>query len=172
MIARNFLLPPRWSFVIVKFSSSSNLSRNMNISVRCSYHMILENVCMDVCVCIYVYRFISGSTPSILTGWGSFFFFLISNSGKKSFLLTHWFVFVLCRIFDFWKIDFYFFFLIIGLKFLSRVGSIRKSIKNLYLKKNNFSSYRGSFVITKNVFFFYKLITPKLDGQCFGEKSW
>ena len=40
------------------------------------------------------------------------------------------------------------FFLMIGLEFLSLVGSIRKSIKTIF--KNNFSSYRGSFVINKN----------------------
>ena len=98
------MFPPRGSFVIVTFSTSLNLSRNMNISVRSLYHMILENVCVDVCVCVcacvyiymcvcvcvcvcvrvyvcvrvcacvYVYRFISGSTRSILTGWDSFFF--------------------------------------------------------------------------------------------------
>ena len=39
-------------------------------------------------------------------------------------------------------------FLMIGFKFLKRMGSIRKSIKNLYKKKFN-----------KNVFFFLKLIT-------------
>ena len=25
----------------------------MNISVRSLYHMILENICMDVCVCVF-----------------------------------------------------------------------------------------------------------------------
>ena len=59
----------------------------------------------------------------------------------------------------------------IGLEFLSRVGSIRKRIKKPIFKKNNFSSYRGSFVITKNVFSFKKLITPKLSGQ-FLEKNY
>ena len=34
-------------------------------------------------VIFYVYRFISGSTPSILTGWDSFFCFFIPNSGRK-----------------------------------------------------------------------------------------
>ena len=47
----------------------------------------------------------------------------------------------------------------IGLEFLSRVSSI----KNLYLKKNNFSSYHGSFVITKNDFVL-NLITSKLKA--------
>ena len=49
---KSVLLPPRECFVIVKFSTSLNLSRNMNISVRCLYHMILENVCMGVYVCV------------------------------------------------------------------------------------------------------------------------
>ena len=48
----DFLLPPRGSFVIVKFSTSLNLSRNMNISVRSLYHMILEKCLYGyVCVC-------------------------------------------------------------------------------------------------------------------------
>ena len=49
------MLPPRGSFVIVKFSTSLNLSRNININVRSLYHMILENVCMDVCVCVFFF---------------------------------------------------------------------------------------------------------------------
>ena len=49
-----FLLPPRGSFVIVKFSISLNLSRNMDISVRSLYHMILENVCMEVRIPLYL----------------------------------------------------------------------------------------------------------------------
>ena len=56
----------------------------------------------------------------------------------------------------------------IGLEYLSRVGRTRKSIKKpIFSKKNDFSNYRGSFVITKNLFFFLKLITPKLNGQFF-----
>ena len=47
-------LPPRGSFVIVKFRVSLNLSRNIIRGVRTLYHMILENVCMDVCVCACV----------------------------------------------------------------------------------------------------------------------
>ena len=48
------LLPPRRSFVIVKFLTSLNLSRNMNISVRSLYYMILENAYGCVCVCVCV----------------------------------------------------------------------------------------------------------------------
>ena len=108
----NFLLPPRGSFVIVKFSTSLNLSRNMNISVRSLYHMILENVCVDVCVCVCVCACVRACVY-------------------------------------FWL------FLMIELEFFSRVGSIRKSIKKpIFSKKNYFFNYRGSFVITKNVFFF------------------
>ena len=49
--------------------------------------------------------------------------------------------------------------------------SIQKSIKKPIFKKKKNSSYHGSFVINKNVFFVKKLITPKLNGQIFGEKS-
>ena len=53
-------------------------------------------VCVCMCVCKYVYRFISGSTPSILTGWGSFFlFFFILYWGREYFFTIHQFVFVL-----------------------------------------------------------------------------
>ena len=51
---KSVLLPSRESFVIVKLSHSLNLSRNMNISDRSLYHMILENVCMDMSVCVRV----------------------------------------------------------------------------------------------------------------------
>ena len=60
----------------------------------------------------------------------------------------------------------------IGLKFMDRIGSIRMRIKKPKFKKKKISSYHGSFVITKNVFFFFfKLITPKINGQFLGEKS-
>ena len=49
---KSILLHPRESFVIVKFSTSLNLSRNMNLSDRSLYHVIFENVCMDVSVCV------------------------------------------------------------------------------------------------------------------------
>ena len=60
------------------------------------------------------------------------------------------------------------FFSMIGLRYFNRLGIIRKRIKIPILsKKNYFSSYHGSFVINKTVFFFKKLITPKLNGQFF-----
>ena len=59
----------------------------------------------------------------------------------------------------------------IGFKFLNRIGSMHpKEHTKTYIKKK-FSSYHSSFVINKNMFFL-KLITPKLNGQFFREKSW
>ena len=101
----------------------------------------------------YVYHFISGSTWSISTGWGSFFLFYYSGFGKKIIFMIHWFVFVLCRIFDFRKIYFWFF-LKIGLEFLSRVGSIRKSIKNIYLKRIISLTIAVLLLLPKTCFFF------------------
>ena len=71
--------------------------------------------------------------------------------------MIYWFVFVLCRIVDFRKIYFWFFFND-QIRIFESGGKHSKEHKNLYLKKNNFSSYRGSFVITKNFFFFYLFI--------------
>ena len=60
----------------------------------------------------------------------------------------------------------------LGSRYFNRIGSIRKRIKeNLYFQKNYFSSYHGSIVINKHVFYFKKPITPKLNSQCFVEKS-
>ena len=53
----------------------------------------------------------------------------------------------------------------IRLKFFNWMGNIRKRIKNI----KKFSSYHGSFVINKKVYFLKKLITPKLNGQFFRE---
>ena len=53
------MLPPRGSFVIVKFRVSLYLSRNIIRVVRSLYHMILENVCMDVCVYVCTYTALS-----------------------------------------------------------------------------------------------------------------
>ena len=51
----------------------------------------------------------------------------------------------------------------IGSRYLNQMGSIRKRIKiPIFSKKKKVSSYHGSFVINKNVFFL-KLITPKLN---------
>ena len=61
----NFLLPPRGSFVIVKFSTSLKHSRNIIRGVRSLFHMILENVCVCVracvraCVCVCVCTYIA-----------------------------------------------------------------------------------------------------------------
>ena len=57
----------------------------------------------------------------------------------------------------------------IGLEFFSRVGSIRKSIKNLYLKKIISLAIAVLLLLPKTCFFL-KLITPKLNGQ-FSEKN-
>ena len=52
------------------------------------------------------------------------------------------------------------------------MGRIRKSIKKpIISKRKKLSRYYGSLVINRNVFFFKKLITSKLNGQFFGEKS-
>ena len=49
--------------------------------------------------------------------------------------------------------------------------AFEKELKYLYFLKKNFSSYHRSFVINKTVFFFFfKLITPKLNSQ-FLEKN-
>ena len=55
----------------------------------------------------------------------------------------------------------------IGSRYLNRMGSIRKRIKIPIFSKKKVSTYHGSFVINKNVFFFKKLITLKLNGQFF-----
>ena len=39
-----------------------------------------------------------------------------------------------------------------------------------FSKEKKFSSCHRSFVINNNVFFFLKLITPKLNGHFVGEK--
>ena len=94
------LLPPRGSFVIVQFSTSLKLSVNIIRGVRNLFHMILENVCIDVCVCMYVYRFISGSTRSIVTIRFSFFLFFYSEFGKK--IIFHDLFIRFCFISNFW----------------------------------------------------------------------
>ena len=104
-VQKSVLLPPTEMFVILKFSTSLNLSRNMNICDRSLYHMIFENVCMDVsvcvracvcacacvpvrvrvcayecvclCVCVCVYAWIAASTRSTLTGQVSFSLFFV-----------------------------------------------------------------------------------------------
>ena len=45
----------RGSFVIVKFSTSLKLSRNIIRGVRSLFHRILENVCVRTCVCVWVW---------------------------------------------------------------------------------------------------------------------
>ena len=42
----------------------------------------------------------------------------------------------------------------IGFKFLNRMDTIQKSIKNSIFVKKKISSYHGSFLINKNGFFF------------------
>ena len=87
--------------------------------------------------------------------------------------MIHRFVFVLCRIFDFQKI-FFLYFLMNGLEFLSRVGSIRKSIKkSIFYKKIISLTITVLLLLPKTCFFFFfnELITPKLNGQFFVERS-
>ena len=61
----------------------------------------------------------------------------------------------------------------VTLRYLDRMESIRKSIKIPILKKKQLKkilySYHSSFVFNKSVFlfFFLKLITPKLNGHFF-----
>ena len=59
----------------------------------------------------------------------------------------------------------------IGFKFLNRMGRIRKSIKKPIIKKKNYPAITVLLLLTKTCFFLKKLITPKLNGQFFGEKS-
>ena len=128
-------------------------------------------VCVCVFVCVCVYRFINGSTRSILTESFSFFvFFSYSVMGKKIVFYDSAIYFVLFRIIDFRKSCFWIF-LMAGFKFFNRIGSIQKSIRNQYFQQKNFSRYHGSFVIRKNVFIVKKLITHKLNGQFLREKS-
>ena len=89
-------------------------------------------VCVRVCVCIPLYLRINAgdfNRVGII-----FFYFSILNGGRKQFFMISRFVFVLCRIFEFRKIYFWFF-LMIELKIFIRVGRIRRSIKKLYFKK-------------------------------------
>ena len=61
----------------------------MIISVRSLDHMILENVCMDVCVCVYVRIPLYLQIYAVdfnrveLTLFFFFFLFFIPNSGRK-----------------------------------------------------------------------------------------
>ena len=36
---------------------------------------------------VYVYRFVSGSTQSILTWWGSFFFYFVQNAPASPLMI-------------------------------------------------------------------------------------
>ena len=75
--------------------------------------------------------------------------------GQKSVFRLGRCVFVFFSNFYFLKIYFCFFSKM-GLRYFNRICIIRKRIKNLYLKKK-ISSYHGSFVINKNVFFLKSL---------------
>ena len=116
--------------------------------------------CVRVCVC---------STLSILSGEFSFSSVFLCDGGQKSVFWLGRCVFVLFRIFYFLKMYFWFFWMI-GSRYFNLMGSIRKRINIPISSKNKASSYHGSFVINKNVFFF-KLITLKLNGQFLWEKS-
>ena len=59
-----------------------------------------------------------------------------------------------------------------GLRYFNRMRIIRKRIKiPIFSKKKEFSTYHGSFVINKNVFFLKKLISPKLHGKFFEKNN-
>ena len=130
-------------------------------------------VCVCVCVCVRVCVRLDLSFYSIdfnRTGLIFFVFFVWWRVENPFFGLPDAFLFYLdFSIFS--KLIFVFF------EWYDRdilIGwiSFEKELKYLYFLKKKFYSYYGSFVINKNVFFLKKLITPKLNGQCFGEKSW
>ena len=151
------------------------MSRNIIRGDRSLYYMILEKclyecvcVCVSVCVRIPLYLRIY---PVDLNRMVLIFVFLFCIGEENNFVWFTHSVFVSFRIFDFRNICFWIF-LMIALKFLNRIDSIRKRMKKPKLKKKKISSYHGFFVINKNVFLFKKLITPALNNVFFGEKSW
>ena len=136
--------------------------------------MIFLNVCMDVYVCVRacvracvcIYAWISASTRSILTGEFSFSSFFLCDGGSKIRFLIGPMRFCFISNFLFSQNLFLIFFLMIGSRYLNRMGSIWKRNKIPIFSKKKVSSYHGSFIINKNVFFL-KLITLKLNGQFF-----
>ena len=120
-----------------------------------------------VCVCVYVYAWISASTRSILTGQVSFFLFFLCDGGSKIRFLIGPIRFCFISNFRFSQNCFLLFFNERIEIFKSDWYHRKEHRKTYNLKKKNFSSYHGSLVIDKNVFFFKKLITPKLNGQFF-----
>ena len=131
--------------------------------------MTLEK-CLYGCVCVRIPLYLRIYKVDFNQIVLIFFVFSFCIGEENNFSI-HRFVFVLFRIFDFGKICFRIF-LMIRFKFLNRIGSVRKSIKNLYFqkKKKKIASDHGSFVINKNVFFVSKLITHKLNGQFYSRK--
>ena len=122
------------------------------------------SVWICVCVCVCIRQDLSFySIDFNRTGLISFVFFCVIACQKSVFWLGRC-VLVLFRIFNFLKIYFCFF-LMVGSRYFNRIGSTRKRIKKpIFSRKNYFSSYHNSFVINKNVFYFRKLITPKLNN--------
>ena len=124
---------------------------------------------MSVCV----YAWISASTRSILTEQVSFFlFFFLCNGGSKIRFLIGPMCFCFISIFDFLKIYFCFF-LMIGSRYLNRMGSIQKRIKIPIFSKKKILAITVLLLLTKTCFFFFflKLITPKLNGQFFEKNN-
>ena len=128
--------------------------------VRNQNTWFLKNVCMDaclracvcVCVCVCAYTALLRVYAVDFNRIVLIFVFLYCIGEENNFV---WFtdsVFVLFRIFNFRNISFWIF-LIIGLKYLNRIGSIRKRIKKPIFSKKKFLSHHGYFVINKNVFF-------------------
>ena len=105
-------------------------------------------VCVCACVCVCV------CTRSILTGWGSFFSFFYSEFGKKIIFYDSPIRFCFMSNFRFSKNLLLIFFNDRTRIFESGGQHSKEHKKPIFSKKNYFSNYRGSFVITKNVFFF------------------
>ena len=132
-------------------------------------------VCLCVCACVRVCVCIRLDLSSCSVDFNRrvliFFVFLVWWRIKNPFF--DWiYGFLFYFEFSIFSKFIFVFFLMIGPRYLNRIGSIRKSIKEpKFSKQNYFSSYHGSCVINKTVFCFQKLVTPKLNGQFFGAKS-
>ena len=150
----------------------------MNISVRSLYHMILENVCMDVCgcacvracvrtcvcVCVCECLCVCARIPFYLRIYAVafnrvqliFFCFFYSEFGKKIIFYDSPISFCFMLNFRFSNNLFLIFFNDRTRIFELGGRHSKEHKKSIFYKKNYFSNYRGSFVITKNVFLFLK----------------
>ena len=111
---------------------------------------------MDVCACVriplYLWNYAVDFNRMVLI-----LFVFYSVWGKKIILYDSPIRFLFYFEFLIFEKFFFGILLMIGLKFMDRIGSIRMRIKKPKFKKKKISSYHGSFVITKNVFFFFFL---------------